>query len=304
MVLDWYTVAMKKPHQLFLGIDGGGTGCRALLVNSSGKTLGMGQCGAANIMTNYERAGESVLSASRSALLEAGLRDVDLAEIPAILGLAGANIGDAAHRFRKELPFKACRIETDAVISLEGAIGNTDGVAAIIGTGSVFISRNEGVLRTVGGWGFTVGDLASGAWLGRRLLQESLLSYDGIRPGSALTKTVLDRFKNDPQTVVEYAHTARPGEFGELAPLVFEFVEKRDPIARSILQRAISDIEDTLDSILPDEAVRFCMIGGLGPIYADLLSNYYRARINMPLGDAVTGAAQLAVKTFASPHSA
>ncbi|MEP0942904.1 MAG: BadF/BadG/BcrA/BcrD ATPase family protein [Rhizobiaceae bacterium] len=290
---------MTNSGPVFLGIDGGGTGCRATLVNHKGAVLGVGSSGAANIMTHFSRATESVISASGEALHNSGIEGLDLSDIPAFLGLAGANIGNLAENFRSELPFQRCSIDTDAVISLEGAIGGGDGAAAIIGTGSVFISRTSGEIQTVGGWGFTVGDLASGAWLGRRLLQETLLSYDGVHRGSSLTNTVLNRFRNDPQTVVEYAHTARPGEFGELAPLVFEFVEKRDPIARQILRRALSDIEETLDLLLPDGPVRFCMIGGLGPIYAEMLSNYYRSRVCEPLGDAAAGAASLACKMFA-----
>ena len=304
MVLAWYTKPMTISDSLFLGIDGGGTGCRATLVGHDGKVLGVGASGPANIMTHFPNAVESVLTASNEAVQNSGIEALELSRIPAFLGLAGANIGDHADRFKRELPFQKCSIDTDAVISLEGAIGDGDGVAAIIGTGSVFISRQNGGVQTVGGWGFTVGDLASGAWLGRRLLQETLLSYDGVHRGSPLTHTVLNRFENDPQTVVEYAHTARPGEFGELAPLVFEFVEKRDPIARQILRRALSDIEETLDLLLPDEAVRFCMIGGLGPIYANLLSNYYRARVGEPLGDAAMGAANLARKLFAEEAAA
>ena len=302
MVLDWYTIRMTNSGTVFLGIDGGGTGCRATLVNRNGDVLGVGTSGAANIMTHFPRAVKNVLSASREALQKSGIEGLDISDIsdiPAFLGLAGANIGDHAEKFRRELPFRKCRIDTDAVNSLEGAIGDGDGAAAIIRTDSVFISRRNDKVQTVGGWGFTVGDLASGAWLGRRLLQETLLSYDGIHRGSPLTNTVLNRFKNDPQTVVEYAHTAWPGEFGEPAPLVFEFVEKRDPIARQILRRALSDIEENLDLLLPDTPVRFCMIGGLGPIYADMLSNYYRSHVCKPLGDAATGAANLACKMFA-----
>lgn len=290
---------MANFNSLFLGIDGGGTGCRATLVDRNGDVLGVGVSGAANIMTHFTKAVESVLDASGEALQNSGIEGLNLSDIPAFLGLAGANIGNHAEKFRRNLPFDKCSIDTDAAISLEGAIGEGDGAAAIIGTGSVFISRTSGEVQTVGGWGFTVGDLASGAWLGRRLLQETLLSYDGVNRGSPLTNTVLNRFENDPQTVVEYAHTARPGEFGELAPLVFEFVEKRDPIARQILRRALSDIEETLDLLLPDTPVRFCMIGGLGPIYADMLSNYYRSRVCAPLGDAAAGAASLACRLFA-----
>lgn len=262
--------------------------------------MGIGKSGSANIMTAPDGALANIIDACHQALAAAGVDSAALPSIPAFLGLAGANIGDCGKALKRRLPFHDCIIETDAHISLEGALGDSDGVVAIIGTGTVFIYRDGGTVRTAGGWGFTVGDLASGAWLGRRLLQETLLSYDGIHQGSPLTQTVLEEFKNNPQTVVEYAHTAVPGDFGKFAPLVFDYANKRDPIARRIVQRAVADIEETLDQILRDDNSRFCMIGGLGPVYANLLSSYYRDRISQPLGDAVTGATRLALKHFAS----
>ncbi len=298
MVLFWYTSAMAHDGDKFIGVDGGGTSCRVALCDRDGKILGTGSSGSANVMTAPETARDNILEACQKALATASVDLSELAKIPTFLGLAGANIGECGNWVKEQLPFRNSIVETDAYISLEGAVGDSDGVVAIIGTGTVFTYRQDGVVRTAGGWGFTVGDLASGAWLGRRLLQESLLSYDGIHKGSALTRTVLEQFENNPQTVVEYAHTAVPGDFGKFAPLIFDYANQRDPIARRIVQRAVADIEETLDVILPDDDARFCMIGGLGPVYANLLSSYYRERISEPLGDAVTGATQLAIKHF------
>lgn len=299
--LVYFSVA--RGNDLFIGIDGGGTGCRALVCDRSGKPLGGGAAGSANVMTDFEATLQNTLQASRQALKEAGFDENMLSEVPAFLGLAGANIGDFAQRLRGRLPFKDCIIETDAHIALQGAIGSQDGVVAIIGTGTIFIYRRQGVVFTAGGWGFMVGDLASGAWLGRRLLQEVLLTYDGIRNGSALTEHVLEHFEDNPQTVVEYAHTAKPGEFGELAPLVIEYADRDDAIARRIVRRAVSDIEETLDVIMAGEDQSFCVLGGLGRTYTRLLSERYRNRVRPPLADAVTGAAQSAVKHFAAERS-
>lgn len=284
----------------FLGVDGGGTGCRALLCKTDGFSIGVGLAGPANIMTGLEASVGNIMIAIERAFEQAKVPRELIPETPTVLGLAGANIGTLSELVRAALPFRHCMVTTDAETALQGAVGSDDGVAAIIGTGSVFAYRRAGAFHTVGGWGFLVGDLASGAWLGRRLLQEVLLSFDGIHEGSSLTRKVLDDFHNNPQTVVEYAHTAKPGEFGKLAPLVFEFVDRRDPIARRIVSRAISDIEETLDKILPDDEGRFCMIGGLGPIYAGLLSSYYRNRVRQPIADTVTGAVKLAIQTFGS----
>lgn len=298
MVLYWYTNFMARENRIFLGIDGGGTGCRVMLCDERASPLGLGRAGAANIMTNFDGACANILEASKMALLDAGIGAGELSRIPAFLGLAGANSDDAAIRIRERVPFSRFKIDTDARISLEGAIGSDDGAVAIIGTGAVYIYRVDGVVRTAGGWGFTLGDSASGAWLGRYLLQEVLQGYDRVHTGSPLTRRVLADFENEPHRIMEYAHTARPGEFGTYAPMIFEAVSRQDPVAQKIVREAVSKIEETLEFILKDNDSPLCMLGGLGPVYKDLLSENYRKRIRPPIADAVTGAAQLAVKTF------
>ncbi len=283
-----------------IGIDGGGTGCRAVLADMSGKPLGTGRAGAANIMTGFDAARKSIIAAAEAAIADAGLDRQVIEEASAFLGLAGANIGDYSSRISDILPFRQSRIATDAEISMQGAIGDGDGVVAIIGTGSVFVCRLNNVVRTVGGWGFTVGDLGSGARLGRALLQESLLAYDGIHEGSELTRRVLANFEDSPQTLVEYAHTALPGEFGKFAPLVFELAGKQDPIAMRLVGRAVSDLEETLDALISDNDLPICMLGGLGGVYRDLLGERFRIRVRPPRGDAASGALALAVKHFGS----
>ena len=204
-----------------IGVDGGGTGCRVIISTLAGKPLGKGSAGPANIMTNFDSAHVNVVEAAEIACKDADLPVTVLAQASAYLGLAGSNIGDCAERFARRLPFLRCQIETDAMISLQGAIGDNDGAVAIIGTGSAFVSKCGDAVDIVGGWGFMVGDLGSGSRLGRSLLQETLLAYDGVRDATALTSAVLAKFRDDPRTIVEYAHTARPGEFGSFAPMGF-----------------------------------------------------------------------------------
>ncbi|WP_346992949.1 BadF/BadG/BcrA/BcrD ATPase family protein [Alteromonas gracilis] len=52
----------------FIGIDGGGTKCRARLEDSNGKLLGEGISGPANIMRNSELAKTSILEAISIAI--------------------------------------------------------------------------------------------------------------------------------------------------------------------------------------------------------------------------------------------
>ena len=106
--------------------------------------------------------------------------------------------------------------------------------------------RRGGVARTVGGWGFLVGDQGSGARIGRDLLEETLLGYDNIRPASPLTRAVLAVFRDNPRDVVEFTTSAKPGDFGGFAPMVFEYAAKGDEVAEFIVTRAVADIEASL----------------------------------------------------------
>ncbi|MDE3240946.1 MAG: ATPase, partial [Paracoccaceae bacterium] len=54
--------------QLFLGIDGGGTGCRAAVADARGRILGRGKAGPANIVTDPDGARANILAATVAAL--------------------------------------------------------------------------------------------------------------------------------------------------------------------------------------------------------------------------------------------
>ena len=283
---------------LVLGIDGGGTSCRAALAAPDGTLLGRAKAGAANITTDLAGARESIVEAARLAFLDAGRDPALIARTPALLGLAGTNVGHASDRLQAILPFRQSIVESDAAIALEGALGDHDGAIAIIGTGSIFVSRKAGRLHSVGGWGFVIGDLGGGARLGRDLLEATLLAHDGIRPATPLTEAVLARFGGAPGSAVDYAVTAKPRDFGTFAPLVFEHLDKGDPLAGELVGRAIGHIEQALDALALGERDRLCALGGLAELYAPLLSSRYRAMLRPPLQDALGGAVRMAVRRF------
>lgn len=283
---------------LVLGIDGGGTGCRAALATATGDILGRGRGGPANIRTDLSGSRENIVEAARLAFTDASLDPALFSSTDAVLGLAGANVGDYKQRLEAILPFRNSDVENDSLISLEGALGDHDGAIAALGTGTVYLGRRRGLLHPLGGWGFQIGDLGSGARIGRDLLQETLLVHDGIREGSPLAELVLDRFGRNPGDMVEFTTAAKPGDYGAFAPMVFEHAAKGDVVAKRIADRAIADVEETLAvfDLAPSE--RLCLLGGLSALYAPLLSKRYRAIMHPPLQDALGGAVQMAVKKF------
>ncbi|RWK06764.1 N-acetylglucosamine kinase [Mesorhizobium sp.] len=287
-----------------LGIDGGGTSCRAALATVDGAVVGRAKSGAANIRTDLTGARANIVDAARQAFVTAGQDPELIPETPAILGLAGANVGTYRQQLEAILPFSESRVETDAEIALEGAVGSGDGAMAILGTGTAYMARKDGKSRAIGGWGFQVGDQGSGARIGRDLLEQTLLAYDGIRPGSPLTDAMFAVFRNNPQDVVEFTTNAKPGDFGGFAPKVFEHAEKGDLVANWILDKAVGDVEASLGALDLADGAPLCLLGGLAPFYAPRLSARYQALLKAPLDDALGGAVQMAVRIFAGKSGA
>lgn len=287
-----------------LGIDGGGTSCRAALATGVGAVIGRAKSGAANIRTDLTGARTHIVEAARQAFIAAG-QDPDLIpQTPAILGLAGANVGTYRQQLEAILPFSISRVETDAEIALEGAVGSGDGAMAILGTGTAYMARKGGTSRAIGGWGFQVGDQGSGARIGRDLLEQTLLAHDGVRPGSPLTDSMMATFRNNPEDVVEFTTNAKPGDFGGFAPKVFEHAGKGDAVANWIVDKAVGDVEASLGALDLSHDAPLCLLGGLAPLYAPRLSQRYQALLKAPLDDALGGAVQMAARIFAKAEAA
>ncbi|MBZ9855589.1 N-acetylglucosamine kinase [Mesorhizobium sp. CA13] len=282
-----------------LGIDGGGTSCRAALAMADGTVLGRAKSGAANIRTDLTGARANIVEAARQAFVAAGQDPELIPRTPAILGLAGANVGTYRQQLEAILPFSTSRVETDAEIALEGAVGSGDGAMAILGTGTAYMARKNGKSRAIGGWGFQVGDQGSGARIGRDLLEQTLLAHDGVRARTPLTDSMMAVFRDNPEDVVEFTTNAKPGDFGGFAPKVFEHAERGDAVANWILDKAVADVEASLGALELADDAPLCLLGGLAPLYAPRLSARYRALLREPLDDALGGAVQMAVRLFA-----
>ncbi len=287
-----------------LGIDGGGTSCRAAVAGADGHILGRGKSGAANILTDPDTALVNIVDAARAAFGDAGLDPAHLGSTIAVLGLAGSNVGDAVHYVEERLPFARSEIVSDVLIALEGALPAGDGAVASLGTGTVYVVRRGEDVGYIGGWGFTIGDLGSGARLGQAVLQESLLAFDGIHPSSPLTDAVMAEFHDDPREVVDFARQARPGEFGRYAPRLFDFAGKGDPVAIRLLSAATESIDETLDVVVKRGGEPICLLGGLASLYRPWIADRHQSLFVEPLADALTGSVMLAAKRAAAMSEA
>ncbi|MFK4824620.1 BadF/BadG/BcrA/BcrD ATPase family protein [Paenochrobactrum sp. BZR 588] len=282
--------------QFFIGIDGGGTGSRAVVADKSGTILGRGTSGAANIVTDPEQSTKHILEAVHKAFDMAALDTSLYAQSVAILGLAGANIANARDAILSQMPFAHSEIVSDGLIALQGALGDEDGTVIILGTGSAYVTRIGENISWRGGWGFQLSDLGSGARLGRSLLQEVLLSYDCIIPASPLTEHVMAQFGHEPAQLVEFAKTARPSAYAAFAPDIFIHADQGDQVALKVIEQAAADIAQTLRVLIAEGTTQISMLGGLAPLYKKYLPVEQQALIVTPQAEALDGALQLALK--------
>ena len=274
--------------RLFLGVDGGGTGCRAAVAAVDGPILGRGEAGPANIASDLDGALANILAATQDALVAAGLEASQLGTLRATLGLAGSNARGFRDRLLQLLPFAGAQVVSDAVASARGALGPQDGVVAALGTGSVFAVQRAGVVRQVGGWGLVLGDEGSGAWIGRAILSAAMGGHDGFSPLTPLLRDLLDDH-GGPDGVVSWSLSARPVNFAALAPRV---IASNDPAARDVMERATADVVRAIELLQEGSALPVVLLGGLAPYFTRTLAG--RWSIQAPVGSALDGALWLA----------
>jgi glucosamine kinase len=279
---------------LFLGVDGGGTGCRARLADWAGAVLGEGAAGPANVRVSLEESIRSVLDAAGQCLAQAGASFDD--PMVACLALAGASEpreAAAAHAACKE-HFRHTIVTTDAHAACVGAHAGADGGIVIVGTGSIGWAVQGSRSFRVGGWGFPVSDEGGGAWLGCEAVRRLLWAHDGRVAWTPLLRDIAAEFDSNPHAVVHWMGTARPRDFARLAPYVVDHAARTDPAAAEIMRLAAAHIDAIAARLGDHGAARLALMGGLARAIEPWLGDDTRARLVPPSGDALDGALQIA----------
>ncbi|MBF9232692.1 BadF/BadG/BcrA/BcrD ATPase family protein [Microvirga alba] len=283
---------------LFLGIDGGGTKCRARLRDAKGALLGEGTGGPSNIRLDPDLVWNSILTACREALGQAGLQEADLKRIHAGMGAAGAGQTSAVERLlSRPHPFFSFAIDTDAHTAWLGAFGGRDGAILIVGTGSCGYGVVGGQRRYVGGWGYEISDEGSGAAIGREALRRIIWAYDGRIASTPLSRTLLAEFGNDPEILVDWVGKARPSDYARYAPIVLEHAEQRDPLGIALVTEAASGMAQIATRLLDLGAPALCLFGGLAEPLRLWLPPPLQQAIAPPAADALDGAILLGQTT-------
>jgi glucosamine kinase len=287
--------AASQPDPLFVGVDGGGTGCRARIEDAKGCLLGTGIAGPAALRIGVDRALAEVEKACCVALEEAGLGSDALRSVHAAVGLAGVGRkGVLEQLVLRPHPFRSVVYAHDAMIACIGAHGARDGGIVIVGTGSVGFAVVGGREVRVGGYGFPISDEGSGADLGLHAIRLTLRAYDKRAVETSLTHDVMMRFHNDPFEAVAWMDHATATDYAIFAPLVMRHADAGDPVARRIIRDAAEQIDELVRRLSDCGASRVALLGGLASSMQPWLAPDVQRRLVSVEGDAVDGALHLA----------
>jgi glucosamine kinase len=236
-----------------LGIDAGGTKTRALLAEETGRVLGRGHGGGANLKTHGELEVEKVLH----RVIEEAESEANAKPDAVALGIAGADRPEDHAVLRTILRRMGFRqrvlVTNDARVAFVAGSPSRVGLALICGTGSIAWGQNAaGEIARAGGWGWHLADEGSGFWIGARAVRAALRGADGRGPGTALAEAVREHFGIG--SVEEIVRIVYDGEFPRhqiamLAPRVAGAAAAGDAVAGGILDEAAEELAAAARSV-------------------------------------------------------
>lgn len=236
---------IKRSHNLYLGVDGGGTKTHIVLINEMHEILCEGSAGASNpLRVGIQTTIANIVKAVNDACDIGGCHRGDI--VAGTLGLAGVRRSDLRERIREGvsrlLDVKSIEVITDAEIALYGATLGKAGLVVIAGTGSVCIGQNDaGEKVSAGGWGPLAGDEGGGAGIARSALHAIAKASDGRAPKTKLSDVAIEYFRADhleDLTVAIYAPQIDNQKIAGFARYVAETAQTGDAVAIRLMEEA------------------------------------------------------------------
>lgn len=293
--------------QWIIGIDGGGTKCKASLYNLAGNKMGESIAGPANVFADFEQAIESIVMSSKDVLEAYNVshqQKIMLNDCILSAGCAGAGIEAAYKRFMSwEHPFKNIHLSTDIHFSCIAANLNQACALIVVGTGSCIAfydkqQTNKSVINSdntaplevkqIGGHGFLLGDNASGAWLGKKALAWFLQAIEGKVNDSALFEALQAKLGSDVSALIEQYGRANGSAFGQLVPVLVMVKEESDNV-QAWVQEGADYLAGVIEEHINEDQPIF-IDGGMASLYQPILSELLASEIFAPKQEPTHGA--------------
>ena len=147
------------------------------------------------------------------------------------------------------IPGAPCQIETDLIAAARAACGHSEGIVAIIGTGSnSCLYDGTHIIGRIYSGGFILGDEGSAAALGKLFIADFI---KGLVPAE-IASDFTARYDSDYSTIVQNIYrseTSPSGYLGSLAPFIMEHYDNEyiralvDGNFRSFIRRSLKQYD-------------------------------------------------------------
>lgn len=233
------------PSEFVLGVDGGGTWTRCVVMNLKGEVVSTGRAGPSNPITiGVEDAVANILEVVDIAQKDAGVSEFNAS----VLGLAGTARSYLRDEIKSRLPesYGESMLVSDARSALAGATGCKPGVVVVAGTGSIAYGINKaGLEARAGGWGWRLGDEGSGYTIGNNAVIAALRAFDESGPSTVLLEWILNKLGlSDADDIIDWTYSKyrQPRHFAAFVPLVKKAELEGDRVAAEIMFDAGSEL--------------------------------------------------------------
>ncbi len=275
-------------NKYIIGIDGGGTSTEGILFDSNGKPLAKLLVEGTNLYVYKEKAIKTILNLINQLLKSC---DIDYSDISALgFGLAGVSDLSMRDLLLRELDKLGVGHKSLVISDIETAYQllcpKGYGLLVSVGTGIVCMGRNQkGKSVKVAGKGHDQGDVGSGYWIGKKIINYILLNQSSLSADndmkeifsviknilSITTINSLDSIFNNEGDIVN--------KTASIAKDVIKLAESGNDVALAVLQEGTTSVAEYILYLIDEIQYEKndIMIAGHGSI---IKNNFYRKLLN------------------------
>ena len=279
---------IRNNEYFIIGIDGGASNTRGILINEKGETLATAFDKGTNLAVYGETAAERIINII-SALCQSSKISFD--HVDALgLGLAGASNEDGRDQVFRKLDAlnlsKRALITNDAEAAYEINCPEGVGILVTVGTGVICLSRNSnGKTVRVAGLGHDEGDLGSGYWMGKQAILNLALNESSVMDDKYLEQ-IMNIFiqatnEDDFQIALQNIQGSKDAVqiIARLAEPLIQLAEEGNNVAISVVQEATHAVANYIITLTEElnYSKTNIVLAGNGSV---IRNDYFRGSIN------------------------
>lgn len=261
-------------NKYFLGIDGGGTKTAFCLINENKEIVKVVTSGPSSLDT----VGEEGLLHNLREVINKEFNEYEIMSVFA--GIGGITNEEEANGLALKLKELKCfkntliKFDNDIINAIMSYNGEEEGIAAIIGTGSVAYAVNNGIRHRCGGYCYQEGDPGSSYDLGYKALKHLAKVLDSREKETMLSKAIMNE-----HNIFDYSSLAKffikgRTDIASVAKVVTKVASSKCDKAIEIIEDAVNEIVLMIETVYKKvgfENTTLSIIGSLGNA-----NTYYR----------------------------